>query len=91
MTTIPTKSEADETLSAWRKATRWREESAGDIFPTQSSADWFFRNHHAELVASGALIPGTGRRGNLVGPGIDGVVISILRREAGRSGGNHEF
>ncbi len=71
------------TVAAWRKATRWREEYGGEIFPTQSSLDWFVRQHYAELVDSGTLIPGTGRRGHLVGPDFDGVVIKILRRDAG--------
>lgn len=71
------------TVAAWRKATRWREESGGEIFPTQSSLDWFVRQHYDELVGSGTLIPGTGRRGHLVGPDFDGVVIEILRGDAG--------
>jgi hypothetical protein len=78
------------TLAAWRKATNWRRENATDIFPTQSSFDWFLRHHGTELISAGELIPGVGRRGHLVGPNIDSAVINILRREAGqRSGGNH--
>lgn len=69
------------TLAAWRRATRWREESGGDVFPTQSAFEWFYRQHYRELVASGEFMPGIGRRGHLVGPGIDGVIITILRRE----------
>jgi hypothetical protein len=71
------------TLAAWRKATKWRSESASDIFPTQSSLDWFVRHHGVELIDAGVLIPGVGRRGNLVGPGIDQTVLRIIRREAG--------
>lgn len=72
------------TLAAWRRATRWREESGGDIFPTQSAFEWFYRQHFSELVVSGEFMPGLGRRGHLVGPGIDDVVVGILRREAGQ-------
>lgn len=71
-------------VAAWRKATRWREECGGDVFETQSALDWFIRGHYDELVASGELIPGTGRRGHLVGPNFDGVAIGILQREAAK-------
>ncbi len=71
-------------VAAWRKATRWREESGGDIFPTQSSLDWFIREHFNDLLASGELIPGAGRRGHLVGPNFDGVALGILRGASGR-------
>ena len=77
--------ETSGTLAAWRRATRWRLESGGELFPTQSAFDWFTRMHHAELVASGEFIPGMGRRGHLVGPGIDAVVIKILRRGSGKA------
>lgn len=69
-----------------RQATRWREESASEVFRTNSSWEWFKRNHQGELVAAGALIPGRGRRGDLVTNSIDEVVASILLRE---SGANH--
>lgn len=71
-------------LTDLRQATRWREERAADVFQTGSAWDWFKRNHFDELLASGQLIPGRGRRGDLVGPGIDDVVVRILRREAGQ-------
>jgi hypothetical protein len=76
-------SPAAGTLAAWRRATRWRQESGGDVFPTQSAFEWFYRQHFAELVASGEFMPGTGRRGHLVGPKIDAVVLGILRRQSG--------
>ncbi len=82
--------EAGGGLAAWRKTERWREEGATDIFPTRSSLDWFLRQNGNELIAEGHLIPGTGRRGSLVGPGIDDAVIAILRREAGRRCGSGE-
>lgn len=68
-------------LAAWRRATRWREESGGDVFATHSAFEWFTRMHHDKLVASGQFIPGVGRRGHLVGPDFDGVVLGILRAE----------
>lgn len=77
------------TLAAWRRATRWREESGGDIFATHSAFEWFYRQHFNELVASGEFMPGIGRRGHLVGPGIDGVVLGILRRESGTRSEGH--
>lgn len=71
-------------LSGLRPATRWREERAAEIFQTQSSWEWFKRNHFKELLASGHLIPGRGRRGDLVADGIDDVILAILKREAAR-------
>lgn len=70
-------------LTGLRQAARWREERAAEVFPTQSSWDWFRRNHHQELIRAGVLIPGRGRRGDLVVDGIDRAVVDILRREAG--------
>lgn len=70
-------------LAGLRQATRWRKERATDVFPTNSSWEWFKRDHRDELIDSGQLIPGRGRRGDLVGSGIDDVVVAILRREAG--------
>ena len=70
-------------LAGLRQAARWREEQAAEIFRTQSSWDWFRRNHHRELIEAGVLIPGRGRRGDLVKPAINDVVVGILRREAG--------
>jgi hypothetical protein len=64
-------------------ARRWREENAGDVFSTHSAWEWFRRQHAEELVRRGVLIPGRGRRGDLVTPDIDGVVLDILHREAG--------
>ena len=69
-------------VAAWRKATRWREEHGGDVFPTQSSLDWFIREHSNELRASGEFIQGSGRRGHLVGPNFDSVALGILQRES---------
>lgn len=71
-------------ITALRQANRWRVESAAEIFRTQASWEWFRRNHHDELIRSGALIPGRGRRGDLVTPEIGDVVVAILRREAGQ-------
>ncbi|MCC6658901.1 MAG: hypothetical protein IT512_12015 [Rhodocyclaceae bacterium] len=79
-----TRSPASGVVATWRKATRWREEQGGDVFPTQSSLDWFIREHFNDLIASGELIPGTGRRGHLVGPNFDEVALGILRGAAGR-------
>lgn len=71
-------------INGLRQATRWRKEVAGEVFSTDSAWEWFKRHHRDELVASGELIPGRGRRGDLVGPGIGTVVVGILRREAGQ-------
>lgn len=71
-------------ITGLRRAKRWRQEAASEVFPTDSAWEWFRRLHHRELVESGALIPGRGQRGDLVGPEIDEVVITILRREAVR-------
>ncbi len=76
--------ETDGDLAVWRKTERWREQGATAVFPTRSALDWFLRQHGNELIEAGHLIPGHGRRGSLVGPGIDSAVIAILRREAGR-------
>lgn len=65
-----------------RQATHWRKESASAVFRTDSAWEWFKRDHRDELVVAGVLIPGRGRRGDLVTNGIDEAVITILRREA---------
>lgn len=71
-------------LAGLRRAKRWRQECAGEVFQTDSAWEWFRRLHHRELIESGALIPGRGQRGDLVTAQIDEVVVDILRREATR-------
>ncbi|GAB1394910.1 hypothetical protein MASR1M60_30740 [Rhodocyclaceae bacterium] len=83
MTSTPSNTKPSNCLAGLRQATRWREERAAEIFPTASSFEWFKRQHRAELLGAGVLIPSRGRRGDLVTPEIDGVVLGILRREAG--------
>ncbi len=56
--------EAD--ISQLKKAKDWRREYAAHIFETDSIYEWFVRQHHRELVESGALIVRIGRSGNLV-------------------------
>lgn len=68
-------------ISSIQPAQRWRQDHAHHIFPTASSWEWFKRSHFEKLIASGELIPGRGRRGDLVGSNIDQVVIDILRSE----------
>jgi hypothetical protein len=75
-------SKPDAGLAGLRRASRWREESASNVFSTLSAWEWFKRQHFRELIESGQLIPNRGRRGDLVAPGIDAVVEEILRREA---------
>ncbi len=74
-------------LAGFKPAQRWRQSSAPDVFTTAASWEWFKRHHARELIQSGQLIPGRGRRGDLVGPEIDGVIVAILRREAARQMG----
>ena len=69
------------TIRSIQPAQRWRQDCAEHIFPTKSSWEWFKRSHFEKLIASGELIPGRGRRGDLVGENIDQVVIDILRSE----------
>ena len=65
-----------------RRARNWVKESGGELFQTFSSFEWFTRQHRAELIRSGQYFPGGGRRGSLVGPEFDEVVLTILRQEA---------
>lgn len=65
-----------------RRARNWVEQSGGELFPTFSSFEWFTRTHRAALIRSGQFYPGGGRRGSLVGPEFDQVVLEILRQEA---------
>lgn len=74
-------------LEGFKPARRWREQQASAVFATVSAWEWFSRAHRPELIASGQLIPGRGRRGDLVGPGIGAVVLAILRRQAAESRG----
>jgi len=70
-------------LGAFVPWKQWRRERAATVFPTDSSFEWFFRQHREEIIRSGEWLPRKGRSGDLAGPGLDGVVLAILRRQAG--------
>jgi hypothetical protein len=63
------------------RARDWVPEKGGDTFPTQSSFEWFVRQHRAELMASGEVIVRRGTGGTLVGPGFGELAIAIMQRK----------
>ncbi len=73
-----------ERLLSFRPAREFIALDAPNVFPTQSSFEWFVRKHRARLVESGQLIVRTGSAGNLVGPDIERVVLEILREESAK-------
>lgn len=63
----------------------WLAGSGGGLFPTRSSFEWFKREHRDELIESGQLILGRGRRPDIVGPDIERLAVEILRREQSKA------
>lgn len=60
---------------------KWIDGTVRDLFPTDSSWQWFYRNHRHEMAESGELIVRGGSGGSFAGPGLRAVVLRILRRE----------
>ena len=68
--------------NGWKVATVWAAGDGAVFFQSPSAWEWFLRSHRDALVERGELIPGSGRRRSIVGPGIGDAVVEILRREA---------
>ena len=70
-------------LSQWRTARDFVESgTAGSVFRTHASLEWFVRSHRPELIERGVYIPRPGRAGSLVSPDFGRVALDIFRREA---------
>ncbi len=74
-------SQRNERVADWRPWRDWVKTNGRTLFCSEGSFEWFVRRHHAELIQSGQYIVRKGRGGAIVGPGIDGAVLDILRRE----------
>jgi hypothetical protein len=61
-------------------AKEWITQKGGAVFKTNSSLEWFVRQHREALLASGELIPQSGPRGNLLGPKFGQVAAELLRK-----------
>jgi hypothetical protein len=71
--------ETDEAdIGEFLPANVWVAERGGRAFQTMGQFDWFRRQHRAELIASGQLIPGGGRRADLCGPHLGRVIHKIM-------------
>lgn len=70
--------EAD--IADFLPANVWVQEKGGRVFQTMGQFDWFRRRHRTELVASGQLISGGGRRADLCGPDLGRVIHKIMAR-----------
>ena len=71
-----------ERVSEWRPWRDWVTNDAGTIFQSHASFEWFARRHRPALIQSGQSIVRKGSGGAVVGRGIGGVVLDIMRREA---------
>lgn len=65
----------------WRPWRDWVATDGNTLFCSAASFEWFLRRHKVKLIEAGVLIVRQGRGGAIVGPGIDGVVLDILRQE----------
>jgi hypothetical protein len=79
---------ADPDITEFVPAHVWVAEKGGQAFQTMGQFDWFRRRHRAELVASGQLIAGGGRRADLCGPHLGRVIHKIMsgRNDSGPGG-----
>ena len=64
---------------------RWSDWLAGQSVISPGAFSWLMRRHRSELLKSGQVIVGSGRRPTLLGPKFDEVVIDLLRQEQGGS------
>jgi len=71
----------DADITDFLPANVWVAERGGQAFQTMGQFDWFRRRHRAELVASGQLIAGGGRRADLCGPDLGRVIHRIMARQ----------
>lgn len=56
----------------------WRQARGSHLFKSDSSLEWFIRQHRERLVSEGALIPRFGSRGSLVTPRFDTLIPEIF-------------
>ncbi|NIC43312.1 hypothetical protein [Aquabacterium sp. A08] len=78
-------------LAGLMPVAEWLAESAGRVFPTPKSWEFFRKGHREELVREGALFLGAGRRPDYVDANLIGAVVrDILRRESLERLGNAE-
>jgi hypothetical protein len=71
-------------------AGEWREQHAGALFATQAALAWFLKSNVDELVRTGTVIRGRGRRPTLVhrkrfGPAVVEIISRGQAKEADRS------
>lgn len=72
-------------LKALTRIKDWRCDEAAHVFPTDSSLEWFARQHRNELIRAGALFPRLGRSGSFVHPErMAAEVIHIITERAQR-------
>lgn len=71
-----------ETLADLMPIGIWLEEKARALFTTPEQWAWFCRAHKVELVESGALLLGSGRRSDYATGALEGRVRAILVRES---------
>lgn len=57
-----------ESLKSLTRIKDWRRDEAPHVFPTDSSLEWFARQHREQLIRAGALFPRLGRGGSFVNP-----------------------
>jgi hypothetical protein len=60
----------------------WRAARGSHLFKSNSSMEWFIRQHRGRLIQEGALIPCYGSRGSLVTPRIDTLIPEIFLEQA---------
>ncbi len=70
----------DADIGEFLPANVWVQEKGGRAFETMGQFDWFRRRYRDELVASGQLISGGGRRADLCGPNLGRVIHKIMTR-----------
>lgn len=68
-------------ITEFLPATVWVTERGGRVFQSMGQFDWFRRRYRRELVASGQLISGSGRRADLCGPRLGVVIADLMRKE----------
>ena len=79
MATTRNDNHLSEQFVGWETFLKNHHSVGGEAFRNRNALEWFCRCHRNTLIASGQLVPRSGRAGTLYGPLFTKVALDILR------------